>query len=370
MRQRDLIAGFLGSGRVVVFCGHLLHPWLPGCGTFVPAPVTSYRDYVVQHRRPPSRLRGGRPARPDLPAGRGRVLRPGPQPPASGRRGAGQAGRAGSRSPGSTGRPPGGRCSSTPATTSSASPTTPPPPGWARSSWTGSRGRRGGCRASGRAAGEDGARRLRRLGGAPPGPQRAEVREVAGRDRLPARPARGRSARARRPAGARAAPRRQAPGGPAPAARGAGPGADRRRVRRAVGVRRAPAGLAAGHRLDRQPHELLVVARPEATSGLHAHLPEHDLWRYLGLEDATWHHHGVLRAPEGAEVLVSPRQPDGGERCSTSTPSARRARLSSPPSTRCRTSAPTSCRPPSGSSTASCPGWPRASSRAATGPMR
>jgi hypothetical protein len=48
----------------------------------------------------------------------------------------------------------------------------------------------------------------------------------------------------------------------------------------------------------------------EATSGLHAHLPEHDLWRHLSLADATWHHHGVLRPPEGAEVLIT--HDDGG----------------------------------------------------------
>lgn len=46
-QQKDVIARFLDAGKVVVFCGHLLHPWLPGCGTFVPASVTSYRDYVV-----------------------------------------------------------------------------------------------------------------------------------------------------------------------------------------------------------------------------------------------------------------------------------------------------------------------------------
>jgi hypothetical protein len=46
-RQRDVVARFLADGKVVAFCGHLLHPWLPGCGTFVPAPVTSYGDYAV-----------------------------------------------------------------------------------------------------------------------------------------------------------------------------------------------------------------------------------------------------------------------------------------------------------------------------------
>ncbi len=52
-RERDVIAGFLAAGRVVVYCGHLLRPWLPGCGTFVPAPVTSYRDYEVRIVSPP-----------------------------------------------------------------------------------------------------------------------------------------------------------------------------------------------------------------------------------------------------------------------------------------------------------------------------
>jgi hypothetical protein len=46
-QHRDVIARFLDAGKVVVFCGHLLRPWLPGCGTFVPASVTSYRDYIV-----------------------------------------------------------------------------------------------------------------------------------------------------------------------------------------------------------------------------------------------------------------------------------------------------------------------------------
>ncbi|HEX7276664.1 MAG TPA: hypothetical protein VF244_04755 [Acidimicrobiales bacterium] len=46
-QQRDVIDRFLDDGKLVVFCGHLLRPWLPGCGTFVPVAVTSYRDYVV-----------------------------------------------------------------------------------------------------------------------------------------------------------------------------------------------------------------------------------------------------------------------------------------------------------------------------------
>ena len=45
---------------------------------------------------------------------------------------------------------------------------------------------------------------------------------------------------------------------------------------------------------------------PEATSGLHAHLPEHDLWRHLALEDATWHHHGILQAARGSRGAHHP----------------------------------------------------------------
>lgn len=45
--RRDVIASFLGQGKVVIFCGHLLRRWLPGCGTFVPARITSFRDYAV-----------------------------------------------------------------------------------------------------------------------------------------------------------------------------------------------------------------------------------------------------------------------------------------------------------------------------------
>lgn len=45
--QRHVVAGFLDQGNVVVFCGHLLHRWLPGCAPFVPARITSFRDYAI-----------------------------------------------------------------------------------------------------------------------------------------------------------------------------------------------------------------------------------------------------------------------------------------------------------------------------------
>ena len=36
MRERDVISGFLDAGRVVVFCGHLLRPWLPAAARSSP----------------------------------------------------------------------------------------------------------------------------------------------------------------------------------------------------------------------------------------------------------------------------------------------------------------------------------------------
>ncbi len=50
--HRHVIARFLDGGKVVIFCGHLLRRWLPGCGQFVPAPVSSFRDYGIRLAEP------------------------------------------------------------------------------------------------------------------------------------------------------------------------------------------------------------------------------------------------------------------------------------------------------------------------------
>lgn len=50
---RDAVTGFLGRGRVVVFCGHLFRPWLPGCPPFVAAAITNPGDYAVQIEQAP-----------------------------------------------------------------------------------------------------------------------------------------------------------------------------------------------------------------------------------------------------------------------------------------------------------------------------
>lgn len=47
-RHRERLVGFLGLGRVVVFCGHLHRGWLPGCRRFVPSRITSFRHYAVR----------------------------------------------------------------------------------------------------------------------------------------------------------------------------------------------------------------------------------------------------------------------------------------------------------------------------------
>jgi hypothetical protein len=43
----------------------------------------------------------------------------------------------------------------------------------------------------------------------------------------------------------------------------------------------------------------------EAKSGLVLTQPEHNLFQYIKLADATWHYHGVFWPPEGSEVLIS-----------------------------------------------------------------
>lgn len=44
---------------------------------------------------------------------------------------------------------------------------------------------------------------------------------------------------------------------------------------------------------------------PGATSGLMLAQPDHSLFRYITLDDATWHQHGVFRPPEGAQTLIA-----------------------------------------------------------------
>lgn len=43
-------------------------------------------------------------------------------------------------------------------------------------------------------------------------------------------------------------------------------------------------------------------------SGLSAHNMEHQIFKYLSLQDATWHYHGMFDVPEGATNFVSCRE--------------------------------------------------------------
>ncbi len=47
-KNKHIIENFLNEGKVVVFCGHLFRPWLPGCSLFMPKKLNSYNDYFVQ----------------------------------------------------------------------------------------------------------------------------------------------------------------------------------------------------------------------------------------------------------------------------------------------------------------------------------
>lgn len=47
-KHKQIIEDFLSEGKVVVFCGHLFRPWLPGCSLFMPKEINGYKDYVVQ----------------------------------------------------------------------------------------------------------------------------------------------------------------------------------------------------------------------------------------------------------------------------------------------------------------------------------
>jgi hypothetical protein len=49
---------------------------------------------------------------------------------------------------------------------------------------------------------------------------------------------------------------------------------------------------------------------PDVTSGLVLVQPDHSLFRYVSLDDATWHQHGVFWPPEGTETLIATQ--DGG----------------------------------------------------------
>jgi hypothetical protein len=43
---------------------------------------------------------------------------------------------------------------------------------------------------------------------------------------------------------------------------------------------------------------------PEAKSGIISTRPEHELFEYITLENATWHYHGIFHPPDGSDTLI------------------------------------------------------------------
>jgi hypothetical protein len=60
-----------------------------------------------------------------------------------------------------------------------------------------------------------------------------------------------------------------------------------------------------GVRWEHRPTNYWWWLEPGAELGLRAPNPDHELFDRLSLRDCTWHYHGVLDPPKGAEVLVT-----------------------------------------------------------------
>jgi hypothetical protein len=58
-------------------------------------------------------------------------------------------------------------------------------------------------------------------------------------------------------------------------------------------------------RWEHRPTNYWWWLEPGAELGLRAPNPDHELFDRLSLRDCTWHYHGVLDPPKGAEVLVT-----------------------------------------------------------------
>lgn len=62
--------------------------------------------------------------------------------------------------------------------------------------------------------------------------------------------------------------------------------------------------LLPSHRWEFRPTNFWWWLEKDAKSGLALAKPEHDLFRYITLSDATWHYHGVFFPPAGTEPLI------------------------------------------------------------------
>lgn len=66
-----------------------------------------------------------------------------------------------------------------------------------------------------------------------------------------------------------------------------------------------PGKWSPGARWEHRPTNFWWWLDPAARSGLVLRQPEHGLFRYITLADATWHRHGVFYPPAGAETLIA-----------------------------------------------------------------
>ncbi|TCJ16727.1 hypothetical protein E0L93_08330 [Rubrobacter taiwanensis] len=62
-----------------------------------------------------------------------------------------------------------------------------------------------------------------------------------------------------------------------------------------------------GLKWEHRPTNFWWWLEPGADLGLVCHNPDHSLFGYIELDDATWHYHGLLHPPEGAETLIALR---------------------------------------------------------------
>lgn len=71
-----------------------------------------------------------------------------------------------------------------------------------------------------------------------------------------------------------------------------------------------PEPLFPGVHWEYRPTNFWWWKEPSTSSGLTLTQPDHSLFRYLSLPDATWHYHGVFWPPKEAQSLI--RTEDGG----------------------------------------------------------
>ncbi|TBL77295.1 hypothetical protein [Paenibacillus thalictri] len=60
-----------------------------------------------------------------------------------------------------------------------------------------------------------------------------------------------------------------------------------------------------GQKWEFRPTNFWWWLEKDAKSGLVQHNPDHNMFKYLTMADATWHQHGVFWPPEGSETLIS-----------------------------------------------------------------